>query len=164
MIESFAEYAIAHEAGHAVVGQFVKIAAPRSISFSLNRGPDGQLFLGDFATSFPFPPDDQIPQLPESVRNCLCYTLAAGLAATRFSGLSLPNENDGLNSDKERFGKLTSKSFESIVSIALAVIKQEQRAYKEVVSQCTRRYEQLKEENVAEGKQVLLDAAGLEAV
>jgi hypothetical protein len=113
MTDSFAEYAIAHEAGHAVVGQFVKIAAPHSISFYLNRGSDGGLYLGDFATAFPFPPDDQIAQLPESVKNCLCYTLAAGLAATRFSGLSLPNENNGLNSDMERLGKLTSTPLDS---------------------------------------------------
>ncbi len=53
----------AHEAGHAVVGRFVKISAPVEISFYLRRGSDGRLYLGDFATSFPFPPDDQVPDL-----------------------------------------------------------------------------------------------------
>jgi hypothetical protein len=33
MIETFAEYAIAHEAGHAVVGQFVRVSSPARISF-----------------------------------------------------------------------------------------------------------------------------------
>ncbi|MFZ0333417.1 MAG: hypothetical protein WBD21_14625 [Candidatus Acidiferrales bacterium] len=164
MTESFAEYAIAHEAGHAVVGQFVKIGAPTAISFYLRRGPDGQLYLGDFATSFRFPPDDQIPDLPETVRNCLCYTLAGGFAATQFSGLSLPDEKKGLDSDRTLLSKLTSESLESFVAPARAVIRQEQRAYEEVVSQCRRKYEGLKEESVAEGIQVLLNIEELEAI
>jgi hypothetical protein len=48
MTESFTEYAIAHEAGHAVVGKFVKICSPREISFALRRDSEGKLFLGDF--------------------------------------------------------------------------------------------------------------------
>jgi len=157
MTDSFAKYAIAHEAGHAVVGQFVRIGAPKNIAFHLCRGSDGQLYLGDFATALLFPPDDQIARLPESVKNCLCYTLAAGLAGTQFSGLSLPNENNGLDSDRTRLSKLTSRSFDSFVPSAIAVIKEEQRAYQEVVLQCTRKYEQLKTENIAEGKHILLD-------
>jgi hypothetical protein len=94
MTESFAEYAIAHEAGHAVVGKFVKICAPHSISFDLRRDSDGKLFLGDFATAFPFPPDHQIVQLPDAVKNCFCYALAAGLAGARFSGMPIPNEHE----------------------------------------------------------------------
>jgi len=164
MAESFAEYAIAHEAGHAVVGRFVKISAPVRISFCLRRGSDGRLYWGDFATSFPFPPDDQIPQLPEAVRNCICYTLAAGLAATQFRGLSLPDENTGLDSDRSRLRKLTARSLDSFVPSALAVIKQERRAYEEVVSRCMRKYEQLKTENLDEGDQALLEAGELEDI
>lgn len=164
MIDSFADYAIAHEAGHAVVGQFVKIGAPATISFYLCRGSDGHLYLGDFATSFLFPPDEQIPGLPEAVKNCLCYTLAAGFAATQFSGLSLPDEKKGLDSDRARMSKLTSKSLESFVPFAHAVIKKEQRAYQEVVSQCRQKYEQLKRDNVGEGNQVLANTKELEAI
>jgi hypothetical protein len=86
--DSFAKYAIAHEAGHAVVGQFVRIGAPKNIAFHLCRGSDGRLYLGDFATALLFPSDDQIAQLPESVKNCLCYTLAAGLALSSADSLS----------------------------------------------------------------------------
>jgi len=127
MTDSFATYAIAHEAGHAVVGQFVRVGAPKNITFHLCRASDGQLYLGDFATALLFPPDDQIACLPGAVKNCLCYTLAAGLAGTQFSELSLPNENDGLDSDRLRLAKLTSKSLDSFVPSALAVIKQEHR-------------------------------------
>jgi hypothetical protein len=164
MAESFAEYAIAHEAGHAVVGRFVKISAPVEMSFFLRRGSDGRLYLGDFATSFPFPPDDQIPGLPEAVKNCICYTLAAGLAATQFSGLSLPNENTGLDSDRNRLSKLTTRSLDSFVPSALTVIKQERRAYQEVVSQCMRKYKQLKTQRINEGNHTLLGTAELEAI
>jgi hypothetical protein len=164
MTEGFAEYAIAHEAGHAVVGRFVKLAAPARISFHLTRGSDGQLFSGDFATSSLFPPDDQIPSLPEAVKNCLCYALAAGFAATQFSALTLPNEKDGLASDRTRLGKLTTRTLESFVPSALAVIKQEQRAYREVISRCTKKYEQLKTADIGEGDQILLDTAELEDI
>jgi hypothetical protein len=164
MTESFAEYAIAHEAGHAVVGQFVKIGAPTAISFYLRRDSNGVLCLGDFATSFLFPPDDQIPDLPQPVKNCLCYTLAGGFAATQFSGLSLSDENRGLDADRKRLSKLTSKSLESFVPFAHAVIREEQRAYEEVKSQCMRKYEQLKTQNVDEGSQTLLDTKELEAI
>jgi hypothetical protein len=164
MADFFAEYAIAHEAGHAVVGRFVKISAPAKISFRLCRGSDGRLYLGDFATSFPFPPDDQIPNLPEAVKNCVCYALAAGLAATQFSGLSDASENSGLNSDRRMLAKLTSKSLESFVPFALAVIRQEQRAYREVISQCLQKYEDLKSANVDEGETILLDKKELETI
>lgn len=161
MIESFTEYAIAHEAGHAVVGQFVRIAAPHQISFLLTHNPDGTLFLGNFATSSLFPPDDQIAALPIEVKRCLCYFLAAGLAATQFSGISYPDENQGLNSDRHRLRKLTSESLESFLPNARAVIEREARAYKEVVSACRRKYEQLKISNVAPGEQILLDTEEL---
>jgi hypothetical protein len=164
MTNSFAEYAITHEAGHAVVGQVVKVCVPREMSFYHHRGSDGQLYLGDFATALLFPSDGEIGGLPQSVKNCFCYTLAAGLAATRFSGLSLPAENNGLNSDLERLAKFSSISIESFVPFALAIIKQEQKAYQEVISQCTRKYEQLKTENITEGKQVLLDRNELELI
>jgi hypothetical protein len=164
MIDGFAVYAIAHEAGHAVVGQFVRIGAPVNISFYLRRGSDGRLYLGDFATALLFPSDVEIARLPEPVKNCLCYTLAAGLAATQFSGLSFPNDNTGLDSDRERLSKLTSRSLDSFVPSALAVIKKEERAYREVISQCTQKYEQLKSENVAEGKHILLDAKELKTI
>jgi len=164
MVEAFAEYAISHEAGHAIVGRFVKLASPTNISFYLKRDSDGNLCLGDFATSFPFPPDTEIPNLPEEVKRCLCYTLAAGFAATQFSGLSLPNEKQGLDSDRNRLGKLSPRTLESFVPSALAVIKQEQRAYRELVSQCVGKYELLKTKKVNEGTQVLLDKAELEAI
>ncbi len=90
--------------------------------------------------------------------------LAAGIAATQFSGLALPNENDGLKSDVERLGKLTTKSFDYFVPIARAVIESERRAFEEVVSQCTQKYEQLRTCNVDEGKHVLLDASQLGAI
>src|SRR5258708_19771954 len=156
MTDSFAKYAIAHEAGHAVVGQFVRIGAPKNIAFHLCRGSDGQLYLGDFATALLFPSDDQIAQLPESVKNCLCYTLAAGLAGTQFSGLSLPNENNGLDSDRTRLSKLTSKSLDSFVPSALAVIKQEQRAYQGVVSHCTRNYDHFHATTIPKANHILL--------
>ncbi len=164
MSESFSEYAIAHEAGHAVVGQFVKIAAPLGISFFLKRGTDSQLYLGDFATTFLFPPDNEIPELPDGVKNCLCYTLAAGIAATQFSGLSLPEENNGLSSDIELMAKITSKPFESFVPYALAIIGKEEKAYHEVISQCLRKYHELKTHSVDEGRQVLLAVSELEAI
>jgi hypothetical protein len=164
MTDSFAEYAITHEAGHAVVGQFVKIGAPVNISFDLRHGSDGRLYLGDFATALLFPPDDQISVLPEAVKNCLCYTLAAGFAATQFLGLSFPDHNTGLEPDRQRLSKLTSRPLDSFVPSALAVIKKERRAFQAVISQCTQRYEQLKSENVAEGKHILLDAQELKAI
>jgi hypothetical protein len=164
MIESFADYAIAHEAGHAVVGQFVKIGAPTAIAFYLRRDSDGRLCLGDFATSFRFPPDEQIPSLPEPVKNCLCYTLAAGLAATQFRGLSLPDEEKGLDSDRARIKKLTSNPLESFLPHARAVIGQEQRALGEVISQCRRKYESLQTTDVDEGKQTLLTTEELEEI
>ncbi|MGA9911598.1 MAG: hypothetical protein WBR17_03550 [Paraburkholderia sp.] len=164
MIESFAEYAIAHEAGHAVVGQFVRIAAPHAISFRLVHGPDGNLCLGDFATSSLFPPDHQIAALPIEVKRCLCYFVAAGLAATQFSGVSIPDENQGLNSDRHRLSKLTSESLESFLPYARAVIEREARAYRAVVSECRRRYEQLKTTNVEPSEQYLLTAQELEAI
>lgn len=146
------------------MGRFVKISAPTKISFYLRRDSDGRLCLGDFATSFPFPPDDQIPDLPEPVRNCICYALAGGFAGTQFSELSLPDENSGLNSDRNRLGKLTVKTLESFVPFALAVIRQEKRAYQAVVSQCMRKYDQLKTENIGEGNHTLLGGAELEAI
>lgn len=164
MVESFAEYAIAHEAGHAVVWRCVRISAPVKISFNLRRGSDGALYVGDFATSFPFPPDDQIPGLPEPVKNCICYTLAAGLAATQFSGLSLPDENTSLDSDRSQLSKLTTRSLESFVPSALAVIKQERRAYQEVILRCVQKYEQLKTENINEGNQTLLTVEELNEI
>ena len=164
MIESFAEYAIAHEAGHAVVGQFVRIAVPHAISFLLVHGPDGNLCLGNFATSSLFPPDHQIAVLPIEVKRCLCYFVAAGLAATQFSDVSDADENQGLNSDRQRLRKLTSESLVSFLPYARAVIEREARAYKEVVSECRRKYEQLKISNVEPGEQVLLDAEELEAI
>jgi hypothetical protein len=164
MPESFADYAIAHEAGHAVVGRFVKISAPVKISFNLRRGSDGILYLEDFATSFAFPPDSQIPHLPEEVKNCICFTLAAGLAATQISGLAVPNEHTGLNSDRNMLSKLTSKPLESFVDSAAAVIRQEVRAYQDVVSQCMRKYEELKTANIDEGETTLLDKKELEAI
>lgn len=164
MIEDFAEYSIAHEAGHAVVGQFVRIGAPKGVGFCLVRGPDGELYLGDFATSFLFPPDEQIPGLPDGVKKCLCYTLAGGFAATQFSGLSLPDEKKGLDSDRALLSKLTSESLESFVPYALAVIKKERRSYQEVVSRCRQKYEQLKTLTVDEGTQILLTVAELEAI
>ena len=148
MIESFAEYAIAHEAGHAVVGQLLRIAAPHAISFRLVHGPDGSLCLGDLSTSSLFPPDHQIAALPIEVKRCLCYFVAAGPAATQFSGVSIPDENQGLNSDRHRLSKLTSESLESFLPYARAVIEREARAYRAVVSECRRRYEQLKTTNV----------------
>lgn len=164
MTESFADYAIAHEAGHAVVGKFVKICAPRGISFDLRRDPDGKLSLGDFATAFPFPPDHQIVQLPDAVKNCVCDALAGGLAGAKFSGLPIPNEHDGTASDRQFLSKLTSKSLESFIDPALAVIRQEQNSFKEIVSRCVQRYEALKAENVTPGKQVLLNESELETI
>lgn len=164
MLEGFAEYAISHEAGHALVGEFVKIGAPKEIAFILKRGSNGLLYLGDFATKFLFPPDDQIPELPEAVRRCLCYTLAAGFAATQFSGLSLPNEKEGLDADRALLSKLTPEPLESFVRHARAVIGKEQRAYQEVVSECSQKYERLRGENVEEGVQVLLSRQELEAI
>src|SRR5271156_1581355 len=161
---SFAEYAIVHEAGHAVVGQYVKVGAPTAISFYLRRGPDEQLYLGDFATSFRFPSDDEIPDLPQAVKNCLCCMLAGGFAATQFSGLSLPAEGRGLDPDRVRLAKLTTDSLESFVPSARAVIAQEQRAYKEVISRCSQKYALLKAESVGEGIQILLNAEDLEDI
>jgi hypothetical protein len=164
VIESFAEYAIAHEAGHAVVGQFVRIAAPHQISFLLVRGPDGNLCLADFATSFLFPTDDQIAALPIEVKRCLCYSVAAGLAATQYSEVSVPDENQGLNSDRDWLRKLTSESLETFLPYARAVIEREARAYREVVSECRRKYEQLKMLNVAPGEFVLLGTEELRTI
>jgi hypothetical protein len=164
MTESFADYAIAHEAGHAVVGKFVKISAPHAISFDLRCDPDGKLCLGDFAMSSLFPPDDQIATLPDEVKNCLCYMLAGGIAGAQFSCLPVPNEHDGLGGDRRQLGKLTPKPLESFIPHALAVIKLESAAFQEIVSQCTRKYEQLKKENVKPGVQILLDNQELESI
>lgn len=161
MIEPFTEYAIAHEAGHCLVGQFVKIGAPAKLSFHLVRAADGQLYLGDFATSFLFPPDDEIPGLPQGIKNCFCYMLAAGFAATQFSGLSLPDEKRGLDADRSRLAKLTSQSLEYFLPHATAVIRQEQRAYERVISECRQQYEQLKQADVEEGNHILLSGETL---
>jgi hypothetical protein len=146
------------------VGQFVKICAPRGISFDLRRDSDGQLFLGDFATAFPFPPDDQIAQLLDAVKNCVCYALAGGLAGAQFSGLPIPNEHDGTASDWQFLSKLTSNSLDSFIGPALAVIRQEQNSHKAIGSRCWERYEALKTENATPGKQMLLSALELEAI
>lgn len=164
LIESFAEFAIVHEAGHAVVGQFVKVSAPTGISFALRRDATGSLYLGDFATSSLFPPDEEIADLPDYVKRCICYMLAGGLAATQFSGLTSPDADRGLGSDRMRLSKLTSESLESFLPNALAVIRKEQGAFEEVISQCRKRYEQLKSENVADGEQYLLSKQELEAI
>ena len=164
MIATLAEYALTHEAGHAVVGRFVKVCAPGNISFVLTRGSDGVLYLGDFATASPFPPDEQIPQLPDAVKRCFCYTLAAGVAATQFRGLPVPNEKDGIDSDRERLSKFSSKTLEDFVSSASAVIKEKDAAFYEVISQCKRKYEQFKVAALGEGKHILLDANELQAI
>ena len=164
MPEPFAEYAIAHESRHTVVRQIAKIGAPSKLSFRLCRGVDGQLYLGDFATSFRFPLDDEIPTLPSAVKNCLCYTLAAGFATTQFRGLSLPGKKKGLDSDRARLAKLTSPPLEYFIPYAAAVIRQERRAYELIISEWKTKYEQLKQSSVDVGEHVSLDAAPITAV
>jgi len=164
MAEDFAEYAITHEAGHAVVGRFVKVSSPARISFKLHRKPDGLLYLGDFATSFPFPPDEQMPGLPVEVKNCICYTLAAGYAATQFKDLSLPDEKSGLNADRTLLAKLTERPLESFVPPSLAVIRQERHALDEVISRCQGKYQQLKLECVDEGVHTLLSIEEMDSI
>jgi hypothetical protein len=163
MTETFADYAIAHEAGHAVVGKFVKIT-PHAISFDLFRDPGGELCLGNFATSSLFPPDDQIAGLPGDVKNCLCYMLAGGIAGAQYSGIPVPNEHDGLAGDRHQLSKLTSQPLESFIAPALAVIKLESAAFREIVSRCMEKYEQLKKENVKAGTQILLDIRELDSI
>jgi len=164
MGDNLSEYLIAHEAGQAVVGRFVRIGAPRSIAFYLHCGADGQPRLEDSATASLLPPDAEILRLPEAVKDCLCYALAGGLAATQFSCLSLPREEIGLSEDRKQLSKLTSKSLESFVPSALPVIEHEQQAYQEVISQCRRKLEQFREAKISEGVHTFLDARELQAI
>jgi len=156
--------AIPHEAGHILVGRAVGFLA-RGLDVEVVRLPDGKgVTVGNFATLAWSPPDEEIPKMASELRAAYLLFVAGGIAGNKFAGLKTPCM--GADADRKELARLTDRTLEDVADIAVRMIHQHRRHFRQLVSLIRRRFIErlLKNRDIETGRHLLVSQADLQKI
>ncbi len=162
ILAEYVEQAIPHEAGHILVGRILGLPVYRLEHF-VKRGRNNELLPGDFATKVLAPKPENIPYLPESVRQALMFQIAGGLSGNLVSGVVA--DEHGIEDDRKRLKVLSNARLEEVAESAKLIINQHLEVFENLRKAVRDSYiESTNDENLAEGWHKLLTGEQLDQI
>jgi hypothetical protein len=121
LLEQYVEQAIAHEAGHVLVGRILGVPIS-GVDHIVIRGPNNEIVPGNFATNTLAPDPAIVPFTPPSVLEAYMCMAGGGLAGNIVSKVAA--EEYGLEKDRADLRVVSSKTLEEVADQAGQIIKQ----------------------------------------
>src|SRR5579862_2507508 len=156
--------AIPHEAGHILVGRAVGFLA-RGLDVQVERFAENKgIMVGNFATLAYSPPDEAIPNMDSELKAAYILFIAGGVAGNKFDNPS--GACHGADADRAELARLTNQSLEEVAELALGIIHNRRRRFRQLVSLIRLRYiERIqKNSNIQTGRHILLGQQDIENI
>lgn len=159
--DEWVNQAIAHEAGHIVIGLAVCFPVPEMAVEIVREA--GRTRLGNFITKSVEPSDEQIAQTPKFVLENYSLFLAGGLAGNNVAGTGTTDES--LQSDRFALKRITTESLEEVAKKAEEIIRQRLPTFHSLIEKITERFLRLMNDSRrGSGRHTLLSTAELDAI
>jgi hypothetical protein len=160
-LDRYVEQAIPHEAGHILVGRILGVPV-FGLDHIVIRGPNHELFPGNFATKTLSPDPAIVPYTPLRVLAAYACMAGGGLAGNIVSKV-LADEY-GLEKDRADLKVVSTKALEEAAEQARKIIEQEMDVFEKlrVAIRCS--YTRLLRPNISVGRHTLLTNDELEQI
>ncbi len=161
-LEPYVEQAIPHEAGHILVGRILGVPIS-GLDHIVIRGPNNEVFAGNFATKTLSPDPDIVPFTPTSVLEAYVCMTGGGLAGNIISKVAA--DEYGLEKDRADLKVVSTKSLEEAADQARRIIEPNMGIFDKLRAAIRDSYANLvKDPNIAAGRYALLTDERLEQI
>ena len=134
--DEWVDQAIVHEAGHILIGLAFQLPI-HGMAVELTIA-GGRIKLGNFITESKEPPDEQLPHLPESLREHYKLFVGGGLAGNLFSGHEATDES--LQNDRLKLKRVGQESLEEVAKKSLSILKDNPEIFQRLVDAIEQRF------------------------